>query len=192
MRRCDAIATVLARLGDELVVTANGWISREACAAADRAANFYMLGSMGLAAPIALGLALTQPARRAIVFDGDGNLLMTLGTLAMVGDLRPPNFLHIVFDNEVYGSTGGQRSATANIALDALALAAGYVDVRRAVTAEELDGALGALLAGAGPAFLLVKVHAEANGSAPRVPYEPAEIAARVRSAIGHEAVTIR
>ena len=185
MRRSDAIAAVLARLSDELVVTANGWISREACAASDRDTNFYMLGSMGLAAPIALGLALTQPSRRAVAFDGDGNLLMTLGTLPMVGDLRPPNFLHIVFDNEVYGSTGGQRSLSANIALDALALAAGYVEVRRAVTAEELDDAVGALLSGPGPSFLLVKVSAEANGSAPRVPYEPSEIAARMRTAIG-------
>ncbi|HSY51645.1 MAG TPA: thiamine pyrophosphate-dependent enzyme [Thermoanaerobaculia bacterium] len=185
MRRSQAIAAVLARLRDEMVVTANGWISREACAAADREANFYMLGSMGLAAPIALGLALTQPARRAVVFDGDGNLLMTLGTLAMIGDLHPPNFLHIVFDNEVYGSTGGQRSASANVALDALALAAGYVDVRRAVTAEELDVAIAAQLAGSGPAFLLVKVDAEVNGTAPRVPHEPAAIAERMRKAVG-------
>ena len=185
MRRCEAIAAVLSRLDSEMVVTANGWISREACAASDRDANFYMLGSMGLAAPIALGLALTQPDRRAVVFDGDGNLLMTLGTLAMIGDLRPPNFLHIVFDNEIYGSTGGQRSATANVALDALALAAGYADVRRAVNAEELGNAVDALLAGKGPSFLLVKVEAEPNGNAPRVPHEPEAITRRVRSSMG-------
>ena len=64
MRRADAIATVLARVRDEIVVSANGWISREACAASDRRENFYMLGSMGLAAPIALGIALTQPQVR--------------------------------------------------------------------------------------------------------------------------------
>lgn len=189
--RHEAIAAVLSRLGDDVVVAANGWISRETCAASDRATNFYMLGSMGLAAPIALGLALTQPDRRAVVFDGDGNLLMTLGTLAMVGDLRPPNFLHIVFDNEVYGSTGGQRSASANIALEALALAAGYAAVRRAVDAAGIDDALDALLANEGPAFLLIKVQSEANGSAPRVPHEPPEIAARVRGALAHETVTI-
>jgi len=185
MRRSDAIAAVLSKISDELVVAANGWISRETCAASDRAENFYMLGSMGLASPIALGLALARPERRVVVFDGDGNLLMTLGTLAMIGDLRPPNFLHIVFDNEVYGSTGGQRSATTNIALDALALAAGYGDVRRAVTANELDAAIDALLAGTGPAFLLVKVNAESNGTAPRVPYEPDALTTRVRAALG-------
>ena len=185
MQRSDAIAAVLSRLSDELVVAANGWISREACAASDRAENFYMLGSMGLASPIALGLALAQPERRVVVFDGDGNLLMTLGTLAMIGDLRPPNFLHIVFDNEVYGSTGAQRSATASVALDALALAAGYLDVRRAVTIDELNAAIDALLTATGPAFLLVKVDAAANGTAPRVPHEPDAISARVRAALG-------
>jgi thiamine pyrophosphate-dependent acetolactate synthase large subunit-like protein len=185
MNRSDAIAAVLSRLSDELVVAANGWISREACAASDRAENFYMLGSMGLASPIALGLALARPERRVVVFDGDGNLLMTLGTLAMIGDLRPPNFLHIVFDNEVYGSTGAQRSATATVALDAIALAAGYVDVRRVDREGDLDTAIDALLAGTGPSFLLVKVDAAANGTAPRVPYEPDALTARVRAALG-------
>ncbi|MEA2325532.1 MAG: sulfopyruvate decarboxylase subunit beta [Thermoanaerobaculia bacterium] len=191
MRRAEAIASVLSKIGDALVVAANGWISRETCAASDRVENFYMLGSMGLAAPIGLGLAVAQPERRVVIFDGDGNLLMTLGALAMIGDLRPPNFLHIVFDNEVYGSTGGQRSATATIALDALARAAGYVAVRRTVTAEELDDAIDALLPATGPAFLLVKVDAAANGTAPRVPHEPEAIAARMRSAIAREAVAI-
>jgi len=173
------------------VLAPNGWTGREVCAASDREENFYMLGSMGLAAPIGLGLALTRPERRVIIFDGDGNLLMTLGTLAMIGDLRPPNFLHIVFDNEVYGSTGAQRSATASIALDALALAAGYVDVRRVLSGDDLDAAIDALLAATGPAFLLVKVEASANGNAPRVPHEPEAIAARVRSAIARESVII-
>jgi sulfopyruvate decarboxylase subunit beta len=184
MRRAEAIATVLGKVRDELIVAANGWISREACAASDRAANFYMLGSMGLAAPIALGLALARPERHVVVFDGDGNLLMTLGTLAMIGDIRPPNFLHIVFDNEVYGSTGGQRSATARIELDALARDAGYADVRRAVTAEDLDAAIDALLSASRPSFLLVKVDAESNGTAPRVPHDPDAIAKRVRAAL--------
>ena len=184
MQRSDAIAAVLSKISDEIVVAANGWISREACAASDRAENFYMLGSMGLASPIGLGLALARPERRVVVFDGDGNLLMTLGTLAMIGDLRPPNFLHIVFDNEVYGSTGAQRSATATVALDALALAAGYGDVRRVNNADELDAAVDAMLAGTGPSFLLVKVDAAANGTAPRVPYEPDALATRFRAAL--------
>jgi phosphonopyruvate decarboxylase/sulfopyruvate decarboxylase subunit beta len=182
MRRADAIARVVATLADEVIVTANGWIGRETFATADRPEHFYMLGSMGLAAPIALGIALARPERRVVVFDGDGNLLMTLGTLAMIAEQRPRNLLHVVFDNEVYGSTGGQRSASRHVPLDALALAAGYADVQRASTEGELDAALRGV--GTGPAFLLVKVAAEADGQAPRVPYEPAEIARRVRDSL--------
>jgi len=184
MRRADAIATVLARVRDEVVVSANGWISREACAAADRRENFAMLGSMGLAAPIALGIALTRPERRVVVLDGDGNLLMTLGTLAMIAHERPANFVHVVLDNERYGSTGGQRSLSAAVALDGLARAAGYADVRRAEGADELDDAVAELLRADGPSFLLVKVAPDADGDAPRVPHEPEEIAERVRSAL--------
>ena len=184
MRRADAIATVLARVRDEIVVSANGWISREACEASDRRENFYMLGSMGLAAPIALGIALTQPERRVVVLDGDGNLLMALGTLAMIAQQRPARFVHVVLDNERYGSTGGQRSLSETIALDELARAAGYAHVRRACGADELDDAVAELLLANGPSFLLVKVTPEADGGAPRVPHEPEAIAERVRAVL--------
>ncbi|MCU1348834.1 MAG: putative phosphonopyruvate decarboxylase or sulfopyruvate decarboxylase, beta subunit [Acidobacteria bacterium] len=184
MRRCEAIARIIASLDDELIVTANGWISREACVAGDRPGNFYMLGSMGLAAPIGLGLALAQPGRRIIVLDGDGNLLMALGVLAMIGDARPGNLVHVVLDNELYGSTGGQRSLSAKVALDELARTAGYARVVRVTEARELDMALDAA-AGAGPVFMLVKVAKEAGGTAPRVPHEPEEIAIRFRAVQG-------
>ena len=184
MRRAEAIAIVLAHLGDEVVVSANGWISRETCAAADRPENFYMLGSMGQASAIGLGLALTRPERRVVVFDGDGNLLMVLGVLAMIAERRPVNFLHVVFDNEVYGSTGGQRSLSAQVALDEMARAAGYARAARATEAAELNTAVAELIATPGPSFLLVKVAPEADGEAPRVPHEPEWIAERVRRTI--------
>jgi phosphonopyruvate decarboxylase/sulfopyruvate decarboxylase subunit beta len=184
MRRREAISTVLARLSNELVISANGWISRETCEAGDRPEHFYMLGSMGLAASIGLGLALARPERRVVVFDGDGNLLMALGTLAMVAERRPANFLHIVFDNEVYGSTGGQRSLSAQVALDDIARAAGYCRVVRACGKGQLDAAVTELIESRGPSFLLVKVMAEANGDAPRVPYDPPWIAERLRRTI--------
>jgi sulfopyruvate decarboxylase subunit beta len=184
MRRTQAIATILGLLRDELLVAANGWISRETCEARDRPENFYMLGSMGLASSIGLGLALTQRHRRVVVFDGDGNLLMALGTLAMVAAQQPANFLHIVFDNEVYGSTGGQRSLSAQVALDAVALAAGYANVLRVFEAKELEAAVTELLKKTGPSFLLIKVASEADGEAPRVPHEPEWIAERLRQTI--------
>lgn len=178
--RSDAIAAVLERAGDALVVTANGWISREACAAHDRDGNFYMLGSMGLASSIGLGVALTRPERRVIVLDGDGNLLMALGTLAMVADQQPRNFVHVVLDNEMYGSTGGQRSLSATVDLDELARAAGYASVRRIGDLAELEDALAAQ----GPVFLLIKVAPVPHGEAPRVPHAPEAIAKRFRAAV--------
>jgi sulfopyruvate decarboxylase subunit beta len=184
MRRSEAIAAILGHLRHELVVAANGWISRETCAALDRAENFYMLGSMGMASSIGLGLALAQPEKRVVVFDGDGNLLMALGTLAMVAERRPANFLHIVFDNEVYGSTGGQRSLSAQVSLDALAQAAGYAHVVRVIEDAELNAAVIDLLRKSGPSFLLIKVASEADGDAPRVPHEPQWIAERLRQTI--------
>lgn len=184
MRRSQAIAATLRLLNHELVVAANGWISRETYEARDRAENFYMLGSMGLASSIGLGLALTQPDRRVVVFDGDGNLLMALGTLAMVAEQQPVNFLHIVFDNEMYGSTGGQRSPSAQVALNAVALAAGYANVLRVCERKELEAAVTELLKKKGPSFLLIKVASEVDGEAPRVPHEPEWIAERLRLTI--------
>lgn len=184
MTRGAAIAAVLARLGDELVVTANGWISREACAAHDRPENFYMLGSMGLASSIGLGLALTNPDRRVVVLDGDGNLLMALGTLAMIAGQRPANLIHVVLDNEIYGSTGGQASLSAQVGLDALAEAAGYAQVRRISGALDA-GVLDELLAAEGPSFLLFKVASLPDGDAPRVPHQPDALTRRFRAAVG-------
>lgn len=184
MRRAEAIAAALGQLREELVVAANGWISRETCSASDRDLNFYMLGSMGLASSIGLGLSLAQPGKRVVVFDGDGNLLMALGTLALIAERRPANLLHVVFDNEVYGSTGGQRSLSASVDLDAVARASGYARVLRVHEAEELTKSINELLSVAGPSFLLVKIAPEADGEAPRVAHEPAWIAERLRKVI--------
>ena len=124
MPRLTALGIALKAFGDDPVAHANGYICRESFSLADRPQSFYMIGSMGLAPAIGLGLALTQPARRAVVFDGDGNLLMNLGILAMIAAQRPANFVHLVFDNEVYGSTGNQVSLSRGVRLDRLAAAA--------------------------------------------------------------------
>jgi len=84
-----------------------------------------MLGSMGLASAIGLGLSLADRDTPTVVLDGDGNLLMNLGILPLVAALQPRRFVHIVFDNEVYGSTGNQRSISSQSRLDRLAAAAG-------------------------------------------------------------------
>src|SRR5207247_10084024 len=117
-----------------------------------------------------------------VVLDGDGNVLMAMGTLATVGALKPRNFVHIVFDNEVYGSTGNQPTLSQAVRLDQVAKAAGYKRVERV---RELDDAVyeaKAMLKEDGPSFLLVKV-SEMAEDVGRGGVEPAARTERLRKA---------
>jgi phosphonopyruvate decarboxylase len=183
MSRLTALGIALKAAGDDPVAHANGYICRESFSLADRPQSFYMIGSMGLAPAIALGLALARPAQRVVVFDGDGNLLMNLGILAMIAAQRPANLLHLVFDNEVYGSTGNQASLSRGVRLDRLAAAAGFATAVAVHEPWALDEALRAAAATAGPHFVLVKVTAE-EADVPRIPYPPAVLRDRFRAAI--------
>lgn len=183
MARVTALGIALKAVGDDPVTHANGYICRESFSLADRPQSFYMIGSMGLAPAIALGLALTRPDQRAVVFDGDGNLLMNLGVLAMVAAQRPANFVHLVFDNEVYGSTGNQASLSRGVRLDRLASAAGFATATAVTEPWALESALRAALAGPGPHFVLVKVTPE-EADVPRIPYTPAALRDRFRAAM--------
>ena len=129
--RAQAIQALFDVLADQPVIVCNGFPSREAQKIQDRPSTFYMIGSMGVAASIGLGLALAKPDQRVVVFDGDGNVLMGMGTLATIGALRPGNLTHVVFDNEVYGTTGNQPSYSRVVRLDHVAKAAGYATVER-------------------------------------------------------------
>ena len=183
MSRLAALGIALKAVGDDPVVHANGYICRESFSLADRPQSFYMIGSMGLAPAIGLGLALTRPDRRAVVFDGDGNLLMNLGILAMIADRRPANFVHLVFDNEVYGSTGNQASLSRGVRLDRVAAAAGFATAVAVTEPWALESALRAAFGADGPHFVLVKVTAE-EADVPRIPYTPAVLRDRFRAAV--------
>ena len=179
MKRWEAVQRIVDRAGDALIIHANGMISRESFTYKDREENFYMIGSMGLACSIGLGAAMSRPARRVIVLEGDGNVLMGLGTLAMVGDIQPKNLIQIVLDNEGYGSTGGQRSISDHIALERFAAAAGYAQVERVSSEQGLEKALDAVLVVDGPSFLLVKVEPGNLEGIGRVSHPPEVITER-------------
>ncbi len=181
MTRAEAIAAARACLTDEVVVHANGHICRESFAVGDRPGNFYMIGSMGLAASIGLGVALARPEKRVVIFDGDGNVLMALGTLAMVAAEGARNFLHLVFDNGTYGSTGGQPTCSRQVPLEEVARGCGYRRALRVSDREALGAAVRELQGEPGPAFLLVEVSPEESVGLPRVPLPPEVIADRVR-----------
>jgi phosphonopyruvate decarboxylase len=187
--RMEALKAAIAALEDEPVVHANGYICRESFAVRDRPENFYMVGSMGLASAIALGVALARPERKTVIFDGDGNLLMNLGILPMIGGGpvmgrgRPANLVHVVFDNGLYGSTGSQISPARGVSLDRLALAAGYESATAVTSPDEITGAVERALGADGPHFVLARVTAEER-PAPRIPYAPEEIRDRFRAAL--------
>ena len=182
--RYAAIRAAVKQLGTEPVIHANGYPSRESQAVADRPQNFYMIGSMGLASSIGLGVALARPAEAAVVFDGDGNLMMNLGILPMIAAQAPRRFVHCVFDNEVYGSTGNQRSAASGVRLDAVAAAAGYASSVAAVTEEEIATHVARALATDGPHFILAKVTAE-QADVPRIAHTPTQIRDRFKASLG-------
>jgi len=126
MKRFEAIQEIVRCLdGDELVVSSNGMISRELFTIADAPRNFYMIGSMGLASSIGLGLALSLPARQIVVIEGDGNVLMNLGSAATIDHLGPANLIQVVLDNEAHDSTGGQPTVSHTMRLEEVARAAG-------------------------------------------------------------------
>ena len=191
--RFEALRAAVAALSAEPVVHANGYVCRESFAVKDRIENFYMIGSMGLASAIGLGVALAAPRRPVVVFDGDGNLLMSLGILPMIGGGpvmgrgRPGNLVHVVFDNALYGSTGNQASPSRAVGLHHIARAAGYERAIAVAAADELRAAVAAAVAGGGPSFILARVTGEEQ-PAPRIPYPPEEIRDRFRSCFGGRA----
>ncbi len=186
MKRMDAARAVLKHAGeDALVVVCNGMIGREVWTIGDRPTHFYMIGSMGLASSIALGLALAQPSKRVVCVDGDGNVLMGLGVLASIAVAKPKNLFHVCLDNEAHGSTGDQRTISGSLHLDEVARSCGYAWTNRVdgdAGAEALEVAAKELFAGEGPRFLLAKVE---KGNVPgigRVELTPPQLSARMRA----------
>ena len=180
----EAIRLLAGKLTDELAVCTTGYTCRDVQAVLDRPENFYMIGSMGLAASIGLGLALENPKRKVVVFDGDGAALMGLGNLPMVGSLRPANFIHIVFDNEVFASTGNQPTYSSTVPLEALARAAGYPVVCRAESPEDILKGWARILQQAGPVFFLVKCQPDPGKPMERVRLDPPAMTARFMEAV--------
>ncbi len=181
----EAITVITELLDDQLVVCANGLISRETFTVKDRTENFYMIGSMGMASSIGLGVALNKPSRKVIILDGDGNLLMNLGSLPMAGSLQPKNLLHIVLDNEVYASTGNQPTISDTIELEELAKSSRYAYVKKVSTNEDLKREITYTLENEGPSFLLVKISSISEQiEIGRVTHSPEQIKDRFMSAI--------
>jgi sulfopyruvate decarboxylase subunit beta len=125
VKRAECIAMLYPELGDKLVVTIMGACAQELYDLGHRDNFFYLQHAMGLASSIGLGLAIHLPRERIVVLDGDGSVLMNLGTLATIARYRPPNLVHIIFDNGSLLSTGGFDSHTTAGTTDLAAMARG-------------------------------------------------------------------
>ena len=126
-RRHDFLRSIQGQLQpDDRVIATTGYTGRELYACGDRANQLYMVGSMGCAPSLGLGLALARPENRVIVIDGDGAALMRLGAMTTIGYERPPNLVHILLDNHIHESTGSQSTVSQSIDFCALAAACGY------------------------------------------------------------------
>ena len=127
---------------DWIIVASTGYAGRELYALEDRSNHFYMVGSMGCASSLALGLALSCPQFKILVIDGDGAALMRLGNLSMIGSYRPSNLFHLLLDNEVHDSTGSQKTTSQSTDLAKIAEGCGYQEVWRTDETDEVRIAL--------------------------------------------------
>jgi len=180
MNRLEATRQLIAAAGGDPIVASLGHPAYDLYAAGDRPANFYTWGSMGLASSIGLGLAMARPDLRVFVLDGDGSLLMNLGSLATIGLLQPANLVLVVMDNQEYATTGGQPTPTAHGAdLDAAARAMG---VQRTATVRSVDELQRELAPSGGPQVVVAKVTESAPTAKP--PLDCVFIKQRFMSAI--------
>ena len=178
MIRKEAVSIIGNYVGNNPIISANGFMSRDLFELNDKESNFYMIGSMGLASSIGLGIAVKNPKKQIFVFDGDGNILMNLGSLVTIGILKPKNLIHIVFDNNSHESTGGQPTSTLQINLEKIAKATNYkIFVVKSKT--KLNSILKEIKKLDGPIFLLIKISTSKERSK-RVSWEPKTIRDRV------------
>jgi phosphonopyruvate decarboxylase len=180
-RRVEVLERIAAALpaGAGIVAT-TGFCGRELYSLKDEPRNFYVVGSMGGASAIGLGAALNHPGE-IVILDGDGAALMKLGNMATIGAQAPKNLTHIILDNGMHESTGGQMTVSAGVDFAAIAAAAGYAHVARADRLEDVEGLLAAALAVPGPRLLHMRVGPSNIANLPRPTVAPPDFARRFR-----------
>ena len=140
------------------IIATTGYTSRELYEIDDRENQLYMVGSMGCALPLGFGVAITKPKLKIYVIDGDGALLMRTGTMATVGAHQPENLTHILLDNEVHESTGGQGTVSGGVSFSTIAKGFGYSHTFSSDTLEEFEDSLNLASSQSGPTFIHFKI----------------------------------
>ena len=179
MKREDAFKEIVDALDDEIVGSNLGYISRELFKIGDRKENFYMLGSMGLASSIGLGIALASD-RKVWVIEGDGSILMNLGTFSTISNYAPKNYTLIILDDSSYSSTGGQPTHT-SLKTDLISIAKGMK--LNVYSTLKLKDVLMSIKNIDGPHVIVAKIK-PSNTDAPKVSLPPEEIKRRIMEAL--------
>jgi thiamine pyrophosphate-dependent acetolactate synthase large subunit-like protein len=185
MNRFELTKRLVGRLKrDEAVIGGIGNANFDLWASGQRPQNFYMLGSMGLAIPIAFGVATAQPQRHVVALEGDGSLLMQLGCLSTVAMQAPKNLTIVVWDNGLYQITGGQPTASASAAdLVAIARGSGLANAAWAADEDDFDRLFAAALENGGPSLIAARIDNKPGvGATDR---DPVQIRARFMSGLG-------
>jgi len=184
LTRRQALEAVVAQTPEEssIVIGSTGYTGRELFAVADRPNQLYMVGSMGCASSFALGVSLALPRHRVVVIDGDGAALMRMGNFATIGTFACGNFHHLLLDNHMHESTGGQFTVSRNVGFAAVARACGYPVSQEA---ESLDDLQSFLRQSRGPAFMRLRILDGVPAGLPRPNLTPLEVRKRLMRHLG-------
>ncbi|MEV2907814.1 phosphonopyruvate decarboxylase [Paenibacillus larvae] len=184
--RYEALSTINSlKDGNTIQIATTGKTGRELYEIEDAENNFYMVGSMGCVSSLGLGLAVTQSRKDVVVIDGDGSLLMHMGTLATVGSYSPSNMLHILLDNQAHDSTGGQRTVSGNIDFVEIAAACGYIRVIYTHNLKQLKASIQEWKKQKGLTFIHLKIASGSKERLGRPRIKPYEVKERLRTFLG-------
>jgi phosphonopyruvate decarboxylase len=189
--REDAVRAVANAIGPKHpIVGTTGMLSRELFEIrvkdeTDAALDFLTVGGMGHASSIALGIALAAPDEEVWCLDGDGALLMHLGAVAVIGDRKPQHFRHVVLNNGVHDSVGGQPTAVGAVDMPAMALASGYAKAFRCESLDDIPGAISEMRTADGPALLEIVVRPGSRSDLGRPTRSPSESREAFMGALG-------
>jgi phosphonopyruvate decarboxylase len=184
LSRKDALKAVVEQTPEDesVVIGTTGYTGRELFAIADRPNQLYMVGSMGCASSFGLGLSLAMPGKQVLVVDGDGAALMRMGNLATIGAYGGKNFRHLLLDNGVHESTGGQSTVSASVSFAGVARSCGYREAGEALKRLELESFLQTQN---GPALLHLKIKRGVPEDLPRPDVSPVEVKQRLMRHLG-------
>ncbi|MEL7061339.1 MAG: phosphonopyruvate decarboxylase [Acidobacteriota bacterium] len=187
--RRDALELIVRHTPEDrcIVIATTGHTGRELLTVCDRPNHFYMVGSMGCAAPLSLGLALGRPEWRVVVVDGDGAVLMRMGAMATVGAYASASLTHIVLDNGCHASTGGQPTVSPGISFAGVAQACGYGLALQGDSLSVLESVLQPLDIGspAGPRLAALRIEPRSPSRLPRLPMTPPALRRRLMDHLG-------